>query len=276
MKQSPYIKITPRGNSLQTAWRELLRSGHLLRVLVYRDLKVRYAQTYLGFLWSLFQPLTGLAVVFVLFYKLAGLQPEGVPYLPFALSGLILWNYFSYVLAQSAAVLINMQAMIKKIYFPKLSLPLSKVLVGSIDFGVGLALFVGLMLFYKLPLSGMWVLVPALLAMLAAAAGLGMLLSAISIRYRDVQQLIPFFTQMLFFLTPVAYATSLAGSVLPANGQWLYFLNPMAGILNLLRYALFDLPLSPYFSISLWVSFSLLALGIVSYIRAEKKMADLI
>lgn len=276
MNNKHYINITAKGNSLSTAWRELRKSGNLLRVLTYRDLKIRYAQTYLGFLWSFFQPLAGLAVVFVLFYKLAGIQPEGVPYLPFALSGLVLWNYFSFVLAQSAAVLINMQAMIKKIYFPKLSLPLSKVLVGSIDFSIGLLLLVGLMLYSGISLGGIWVFIPALLFTLSAATGLGMLLSAVSIRYRDVQQLIPFFTQMLFFLTPVAYATTLAENLLSENLRWLYFLNPMAGVLNLLRHHLFNLHFAPESYLSFTISIALLGVGLLAYVRAEKKMADLL
>jgi lipopolysaccharide transport system permease protein len=276
LSNKQHILITSKGNSLGTAWRELRESGHLLRVLTYRDLKIRYAQTYLGFLWSLLQPLTGLAVVFVLFYKLANLQPQGVPYLAFALSGLIVWNFFSFVVTQSAAVLINMQAMIKKIYFPKLSLPLSKILVGTVDFGVGLLLLVALLLYFGISPGGLWVFIPTLFFMLSAAVGLGMLLSAISIRFRDVQQLIPFLTQMLFFLTPVAYASTFAESLFPEHLSWLFYLNPMAGALSLLRNGLFDLPFAPASYVSFTVSLMLLLLGVWSYVRAEKKMADLL
>jgi lipopolysaccharide transport system permease protein len=271
-----HIRITPKGNSFKTAWRELLKSGSLLRVLSYRDFKIRYTQTYLGFLWSVIQPLAGLSAIFILFYKLAKLEPEGVPYLPFALSGLILWNYFAYVSTQSAAVLINMQSMIKKIYFSKLSLPLSKVLVGAVDFSVGLLLFVALSIYFQTSLGQLWIYIPVLIFTVTAASGLGMLISAFSIRYRDAQQLIPFLIQMLFFLSPVAYSSTLVGNLLPADWQWLYFLNPMSGILDLLRHALFDLPLHPHFYISLLVSLLLFLCGAWFFVRSEKKMADLI
>lgn len=276
MKQNKVIKITAKGNSLSKAWYELLNSQSLLREFTYRDLKIRYAQTYLGFLWSVLQPLTSLAVLFVLFYKLAGLQPNNVPYLPFALSGLLLWNFFSFVLSQSAAVLINMQAMIKKIYFPKLCLPISKVLVGSVDFMVALALFIGLMLYYSISLGGIWAFIPALFFTLSAAIGLGMLLSAFSIRYRDVQQLVPFFTQMLFFLTPVAYATALVQNLIPQKYEWVYFLNPLVGALNLLRNSLFGLEFSTLSYLSFGVALVFLFTGLYAYVKAEKKMADLL
>jgi lipopolysaccharide transport system permease protein len=222
------------------------------------------------------QPLAGLSAIFILFYKLAKLEPEGVPYLPFALSGLILWNYFAYVSTQSAAVLINMQSMIKKIYFSKLSLPLSKVLVGAVDFSVGLLLFVALSIYFQTSLGQLWIYIPVLIFTVTAASGLGMLISAFSIRYRDAQQLIPFLIQMLFFLSPVAYSSTLVGNLLPADWQWLYFLNPMSGILDLLRHALFDLPLHPHFYISLLVSLLLFLCGAWFFVRSEKKMADLI
>lgn len=276
MKTTHYIKITPKGNSFSTAWRELFASSSLLRVLTYRDLKIRYAQTYLGFLWSVIQPLAGLSVVFVLFYKLANLQPQGVAYLPFALSGLILWNYFNYVSAQSAAVLINMQSMIKKIYFAKLTLPLSKVLVGAVDFGIGLILLLGLMFYYHQSVLQIWIYIPVLVFTLAASAGLGMLLSAFSIRYRDVQQLIPFLTQMLFFITPVAYSSTVAENLLSPNMQWVYFINPLSGILAVLRNNLFDLPLHPQYYISFISSLILFVLGAWFFVKSEKKMADLL
>ncbi len=212
----------------------------------------------------------------MLFYKLANLQPEGVPYLPFALSGLILWNYFNYASAQSAAVLINMQSMIKKIYFSKLTLPLSKVLVGAVDFGIGLILLLGLLLYYQIPVLQLWVYVPVLFFTIAASAGLGMLLSAFSIRYRDVQQLIPFFTQMLFFITPVAYSSTVAENLLSPNWQWVYFVNPLSGILAVLRNVMFDLPLHPHYYISFISSIVLLVFGAWFFVKSEKKMADLL
>ena len=241
-----------------------------------RDLKVRYAQTYLGILWGLFQPILGLAAVFVLFFKLAGINSGTTPYLVFALSGLVIWNYFYYLVTQSASGLVNMQAMIRKIYFPRLSIPFSKAIVGFVDLIIGLLLLVICMLYFNQNLLGLWMLLPVAILTGLAGLGFGLAVSAISLRYRDLQQILPFLLQILFFLSPVAYPVGLLQKLIPEKLMWLAYLNPVSGILEIWRWALFDMEISPYVNISLLICVILFMLGLGLFNRAEQKMADLI
>lgn len=268
--------ISPAGNTLFQSIKELGQNTDLLRALAGRDLRLRYAQTYLGLGWGILQPILGLAAVFVLFFRLAGIDSGDTPYLAFALSGLVIWNYFYYLVTQSAAGLVNMQAMIRKIYFPRLSIPFSKALVGCVDLLIGFVLLLIILLYYQMSLSGVWMLIPVALLTGMAALGAGLIISAVSLRYRDLQQIIPFLLQLLFFLTPVAYPASLLEKILSTDLLWLSYLNPMTGILELWRWALFANPLSPSVWISVVMVFILFLLGIILFGRAERKMTDLI
>jgi lipopolysaccharide transport system permease protein len=221
--------ISPAGNSLTQSIKELIQNPGVLRALAMRDIRVRYAQTFLGIGWGLLQPLLGLAAVFVLFFRLAGIDSGGTPYLVFALSGLVLWNFFYYLVTQSSSGLVHMQAMIRKIYFPRLSIPFSKVLVGMVDLLIGTFLLMAFMRYYNLSLTGIWMIMPAAVITILAALGIGLIVSAISLRFRDLQQVIPFLLQILFFLTPVAYPSSLIEKLLPANILWISYLNPLSG-----------------------------------------------
>jgi lipopolysaccharide transport system permease protein len=268
--------ISPAGNSLMGSVKELMENPGVLRALAMRDLRVRYAQTFLGFGWSFLQPLLGLAAVFILFFRLAGIDSGGTPYLVFALSGLILWNFFYYLVTQSSSGLVHMQAMIRKIYFPRLSIPFSKVLVGSVDLVTGAILLIGLLLYFNLSVSGIWMIIPAALITALTAVGIGLTVSAISLRFRDLQQVIPFLLQIVFFLTPVAYPSRLIEKLLPESLLWLSYLNPMTGILELWRFCLFGETLTSSTWISLFVSLLLFLLGLLLFNRTERKMADLI
>lgn len=268
--------ITPEGQNIRTTLLELWQAPALIRAFASRDLHVRYAQTYLGFVWSIIQPLSGLSTLFILFFKIAGIETGKVPFLAFALSGLIFWNYFNYLLSQSASAMVAMQAMIKKIYLPRLSIPTAKALVGLVDFGVGLLLLVGICLFYNISLYGLLVFPLVLLAIAMAALGIGLTISAISLRYRDLQQIIPFALQLLFFLTPVAYPTRMLSSLLGNDWTWLVYLNPMTGTLEIFRGFLFQSPWAAEALISLALCPVLLFIGIWSFVKADKKMADIV
>lgn len=276
MSKSYSIKITSKGQGFRAAIRELWQNPDLLWAFTYRDLKIRYAQTALGYLWSVIQPLFGLLAVFIVFFRLAGLDSGEIPYLLFALSGLVFWNYFNYVLTQSAASIIHMQAMVKKIYFPRLSIPISKAIVGSVDLLVALLILAIVMQIYRFPIYavGSFPLILILTAM--AALGGGMIVSALSIRFRDLQQILPFLTQILFFITPVAYPSDLLQKAVGSDWLWVAYLNPMVGILELFRLFLFGQPLSQWASLSMVVSVLLFLVGIWLFIRTDKKMADLI
>ena len=276
MKSNTKTIITKKGPNVASALIELWKSPALIRAFASRDLNVRYAQTYLGFSWSIIQPLLGLVSLFILFNKIAGIPTDGVPFLAFALSGLIFWNYFNYVLLQSAGAMVAMQAMVKKIYLPRLSIPTAKALVGLVDFSVGFILLIVICVYYKISLIGMFMIPVVLICTAMTALGTGLIASAISLRYRDIQQIIPFALQLLFFLTPVAYPASLLSSLLSKDWQWLVYLNPLVGMLEVCRGFLFDTT----FSNIAWLSFLLtpvvLFMGLLCFVKADKKMADIV
>lgn len=206
-----------------------------------------------------------------------GIETESASYLPFVLSGLILWNYFNYVITQSASALLNAQNMIRKIYFPKICLPLSKALVGLISPTIGfLILIIFLSLESNINWWGLFYFLPALLMTGLAAVGIGLWTSALSVRYRDLQQIIPFVLQFLFFLTPIAYSSKLALNIIPESYQFLIYLNPMTGIIESFRYILFGIEANEFIWISLVVSALLFISGLKYFQRIEMKIADII
>lgn len=269
-------KITSSGNSAGSAIAELLRNPAILRAFAYRDFKIRYVQTYLGYFWALIQPMLGLVAVFVFFFKMAGINSGEVPYPVFALSGLVFWNYFHYLVVQTASSFINMQAMIKKIYFPRLALAFSKALVGTLDLLVGIILLLGFMTYFGVPLLPLLSFPLILIFVMTAALGIGLIVSALSIRYRDLQQALPFALQLVFFLTPVAYPTALLEKVLPQTWLWITYLNPMTGILELFRYFLFETPTGELMWISLAMCPVLFIMGLIVFAKVDQKIADVI
>jgi lipopolysaccharide transport system permease protein len=253
---------------------ELVQYRDLLFTLAYRDIRVRYTQTFLGMLWAIFQPLVTLIIITVIFGKAIKVDTGGIPYPLFAVVGVAAWTYFAYTLGQASSSIISSQDMIKKIYFPRLVVPLSKALVGLIDFGVGLAFVLVLMVYYGwIPGSTILWLPLVLLINILAALGIGFWFSALSIRYRDVQHIIPFIVQLGFYATPVAYSAGLV----PGGYKLLYFLNPMAGVIEGYRYALFGSPFEfQYAAISLFIAVFLFISGLVFFQILERKMADIL
>ncbi len=238
---------------------------------------MRYAQTYLGYWWSILQPLASVAVLFLVFQKLIKVPTGGIPYLPFALSGIILWNYFNYVITQSAASLINAQNMISKIYFPRLSLPLSRALVGLIEPLIGFViLIIALIVFTDFSLWGLLAFPLVILLTAMASVGIGLWTSALSIKFRDLQQVLPIALQILFFLTPVAYSSSLVNQLLSESYHFLIYLNPMSGIIELFRCLLFGGPFNSLSIISILVSMLLFLSGLRYFQHSEKHVADIL
>jgi lipopolysaccharide transport system permease protein len=242
-----------------------------------RDYKVRYAQTLLGYGWSIIQPLASVAVLFLVFKKMMGIEAEGIGYLPYVMSGLLLWNYFNFVISQSASALLNAQNMIRKIYFPKICLPLSKAIVGLVAPLVGFLILI--LLISQESNSNWWGLLfffPALIITSFASMGIGLWASALSIRFRDLQQIIPYVLQILFFLTPIAYSSKLANSLVPESMEFILYLNPMTGIIESYRSLLFGTMASPF----IWISYAMSLLLFISSLRyfqkIEMKIADII
>ena len=254
--------------------KELLDYRDLFLVLAYKDLRVRYAQTFLGLAWVILQPLVTLFIFTLIFGRAIQVDTQGVPYPVFALAGMGAWNYFAFVMAQSGSSIIGAQDMVKKIYFPRLVLPLSKAFVGLADFGVTLALLVLAMAYYGQPFSSQlpYVTVFILLNLLCSLA-IGIWLSALTIRYRDFQHVVPFMVQIGLYATPIAYPSSM----IPERYQLLYHLNPMTGIVEGMRWSILGGDaLHPYSYLSFLVAIVLLISGIFYFKKMERVMADIV
>lgn len=271
-------KVNASDSSLKLNLKELFRYKDLFWVLAYRDLRVRYAQTFLGLLWALIQPLSTLLIVSVVFGRFVKVDTGGVPYPVFAIIGVSLWTYFSFVLSQSGGSIIGAQEMVKKIYFPRLVIPLSKAIVGFVDFGIALGLLVILFIYYGITPSSNIIFIPIFIVLtLVSSLAAGIWLSALTIRYRDFQYVVPFFVQFGLYLTPIAYPTDVVVKNLPKWATFLFYLNPMAGIVEGFRWCLLGgiMP-SGYFWVSISFVFILFISGIYYFKKIERIMADII
>lgn len=255
------------GEYLLDVW----NSRELILSFARRDLKIQYAQTYLGILWSVIQPLTGL-IIFSFFFQRIIHLPMDVPYAVFAFTGLMGWFFFTQLIGQAGTVLMNNQALIKKIYFPRLVLPLSKVIVGLIEFSISLVLLIILMLITNCSFSVKIVLLPlVVIANIIAGLSVGIWLSALTIRFRDFHHIIPFLIGFGIWMTPVFYPTTLV----PENYNWIYVFHPVANVISLYRWIFIDATVN---WLNLCVSLSLASLmlvtGLIFFIRNEKFIAD--
>lgn len=265
--------ITP-ASSKKLNLSELLHYKDLFLILAYRDIKVRYAQTFLGLLWALLQPLATLLIFTLIFGGAIKVDTDGIPYPVFALAGMSAWSYFSFVMAQSGNSIIAAGEMVKKIYFPRLIIPLSKAVVAFVDFFVALVLLLLLMLYHNIAVGWHLVYLPLfVLLTVIASLGVGIWLSALSIRYRDFQHAVPFMVQIGLYATPVAYPVSM----IPEKWQLVYHLNPMTAIIEGYRYAFFGVghfQSATYLSIG--IAILLFITGIIYFKRMEKTIADLV
>jgi lipopolysaccharide transport system permease protein len=258
-------------------FKELIRYKDLFITLTWRDFRVRYAQTTIGLLWALLQPLVTLLILSLVFGKFVGIKTD-VPYLLYVTSGISLWTYFSFVMSNAGSSIIANQGMVKKIYFPRLIIPLSKAAVGLIDLLITLILLAVLMIYYGYVPSSNWFFAPVfiLFAMLAALS-VGIWLSALTVRFRDFQHIVPFMVQIGLYVTPVAYPAEFAKQHLPEWAATLYYLNPMAGVIQGFRWSLFGGEAPDRL---IFVSFGMILLilftGLLYFRKVEDEMADFV
>jgi lipopolysaccharide transport system permease protein len=271
---SEHFIITPRQGWRSVDLAELWRYREVVYFLVWRDFKVRYRQTLLGAAWAAIQPLLTVAIFTFLFSRLARLPSDGVPYPLFALAAFIPWGFFSAGVGGATNAMIGNQDLVKRIYFPRLAIPLAAILSGLPDLLVGLVLLAIFFLYYGLPVGLPVLLVPLFLAQAAVATmGIGFILSAANARYRDIGHAVPFVLQIALLATPVGYASS----VLPEQWRLLYALNPMVGVIDGMRFALFGVPLAiDAFAVSLGVALVLLVSGTLYFERNERSLADIL
>jgi lipopolysaccharide transport system permease protein len=270
--QKLVIDASQKSLSLNT--KELFHYKDLFIILAYRDLRVRYAQTFLGILWAVLQPLCTLLIFVLIFGKGMKIETGAVPYPLFALSGLSAWTYFAFVMTQAGNSIIGAQSMIQKIYFPRLIIPLSKAVVGLVDFVITLLFIIVLMAWYHFTPSGNIVFLPIfILFTIVSALGIGIWLSALTIRYRDFQHILPFMVQLGLYATPIAYPAS----IIPERYQLLYHLNPMVGVVESFRWSIVGGNMPNQFA---WISFGvaivLFVSGLLYFRKVERVMADIV
>lgn len=267
--------IQPSRGWVSLNLRQLWHARELIYFLTWREVKVRYKQTAIGAAWALLQPLLGMLVFTLFFGRLAKVPSDQIPYPLFCLSALILWNFFSNGLTQSSNSLVENANLLSKVYFPRVTLPVSAVLAGFVDFAVSLILLIGMMVFYHRMQPERFIYIPffVLLAFLAAV-GAGLWLSALNVEYRDVRYMLPFLSQFWLFVTPIVYPSSLLGN------RWraVYGLNPMAGIVEGFRWSLFGTSRSPtgIIAVSAATTMCVLISGAFFFRRMERRFADLV
>ena len=258
--------------------RELLRFKDLFLTLAYKDYRVRYAQTLLGFLWAFIQPFATLIIFVIVFGKAVKVDTGDVPYPLFVIMGITAWSYFSYVVTQSGTALITSQEMVKKIYFPRLIIPLSKAIVGFVDYGISFCFMVVLMIYYGFAPSSNIIYMPIfILLTIVASLTIGIWLSALTIRYRDFQHVIPFIVQFGLYVTPIAYPSETVVNNIPSWAVPIYFCNPMAGVVEGFRWSVLGgNMLNSYSLLSFVLIFILFITGLFYFKKVEKTMADII
>lgn len=268
------ITVIERKNALQFInLGELWRYRELLFTFVQRDFKLKYRQTVLGILWAILQPLTTMIVFSFFFGKLAKMPSDGVPYPIFSFSGLLLWTYFSNSLSSASNSMVGNAHLITKVYFPRVIVPIASTLYGLIDYAISMIIMVGLIIYYQIPLSPKLLLLPLVIFFTVLLSnGLGFILASINVKFRDVRYILPFFLQLLLYVTPVIYPASVA-----ERFKIILYLNPMTGLIETHRAIWLMLPI-PWMSLffSIFLSLILLFIGALYFRQTERQFADII
>ena len=269
------VLVEPSGSWVPLKLGELWAYRELLYFLIWRDIKVRYKQTLLGAAWAILQPTLTMIVFSIFFGRLARMPSDGIPYPIFSYTALVPWTLFAYGLNQGSNSLVGGANLLKKVYFPRLCMPLAAVLSGVVDFLLAFVMLVVMMLYFGVPPSFriLWLPLFVLLTLVTALA-VALWLSALNVHYRDVRFVVPFLLQVWLFATPIAYPSSL----LAEPWRTLYGLNPMVGVVEGFRWALLDVPTAPgpMIGVSVLVTLGLLVSGAYYFRRMEKTFADIV
>jgi homopolymeric O-antigen transport system permease protein len=271
----PVVRIEPSRGWVSLRLRELWEYRELAYFLVWRDIKVRYKQTVLGAAWAIIQPILTMVVFSVFFGRLAKMPSDGVPYPIFAFAALVPWTFFANALTQASSSLVGSANLIKKVYFPRLIVPLAAVLSGILDFALAFGVLLIMMAGYNVGFTLRLLLVPLfVLLAVTTALGVALWLSALNVEYRDMRYVVPFLTQFWLFATPVAYPSSL----LSEPWRTIYGLNPMVGVVEGFRWALLNTGSEPgpMLAVSSLVSVVLVVGGAYNFRRLERTFADLV
>jgi lipopolysaccharide transport system permease protein len=279
----PVTIIEPSRGWRLVDWNELVQYRDLFRFLVWREIKVRYAQSAIGIGWAIIQPLFSMLIFTIVFGRLAGVESDGVPYALFSFAALVPWTYFSNAVTEGTNSLVSNANMISKVYFPRILLPLASVAAKLVDFAIAMAMLAAILLGYILlagfawsPTWGMLLLPYLILLMVTAAAGLGLWLTALAIQYRDVKHAMTFVVQILMYAAPIVYPTTLIEQKVGAAAALLYALNPLVGVIEGIRAGILNTQPMPWG----WIATSTLSAaviaftGLVYFRRRERIFAD--
>lgn len=272
----PFIRIQPSDSSIFATLRELWEYRELIYFLIWRDIKVRYKQTALGAAWAVLQPFFTMVVFSIFFGRLAKIPSDGVPYPIFSYVALVPWSFFAHALNSSSNSLVSSANLVKKVYFPRLALPLSTALAGAVDFAIAFAVLLVMMIYYGIvpTMNVIWLPFFVLLATVTSL-GVGLWLSTVNVKFRDVRHTLPFITQFWLFATPIAYPSSL----LSEPWRTVYGLNPMVGVIEGFRWALLGTQTGRpglMILVSSLAALGILIGGIAYFQRMEKTFADII
>jgi lipopolysaccharide transport system permease protein len=274
LPENPLVVIEPSRGWIPVNLRDLWQYRDLLYILTMRDIKVRYKQTLLGALWAIIQPLFTMLIFTLFFGKLAGMPSDGIPYPLFAYAGLLPWTFFSNAVTNSGNSLVGNSNLITKVYFPRMIIPAASVGSGLLDFLIAFGLLVVLMFYYGAALSINILMLPVLVILTSLIAiGIGMWMSALNVKYRDIRYALPFLIQLGMFATPIIYPSSLV----PERWRWLLFLNPLSGQIEAYRSAFFGKPFDWLaLGISTILTVAILFYAALTFKRMEKSFADII
>ncbi len=271
----PVIHIKPAKGWVTLGLRELWAYRELLYFFVWRDIKVRYKQTILGASWAIIQPFFTMIVFSIFFGRLAKVPSDGLPYPIFSYAALVPWSFFANGVSQASNTLVANSNMVKKIYFPRLAMPIASVLAGIVDFVLAFLVLLGMMLFYNVTptINVLWLPLFLLLA-LTTSLGVSLWLAAMNVQFRDVRYVVPFIIQIWLFITPIAYSSTL----LSEPWHTIYGINPMAGVVEGFRWALLGTATAPgaIVAVSAIVSLVILISGAFYFRRIEKTFADVV
>jgi lipopolysaccharide transport system permease protein len=269
------VTIEPSKSWVPLRLADVWQYRELLYFLTWRDVKVRYKQTLLGAAWAILQPLLTMLIFTLLFGRLAGIPSGGIPYPIFAFGGLLIWTFFSNSITNSGNSLVGSSNLITKIYFPRMIIPAAAVGAGLVDFILAFVIQLGLMIYYRVHPTWALTMIPLLVLVAALLAlGVGMWLSALNVKYRDIRYAIPFLVQLWMFASPIIYPLSM----LPPKWRWVLMLNPLTGIIENFRIALFAHRAFEWTAliISVLITLVVLVYSAFAFRRMEKTFADVI
>ena len=274
-KKDCELVIRPKKGFIPVDFRELYQYRELLYFLSLKEIKIRYKQTALGASWAVLQPFLTMIIFTIVFGKLAKMPSGGIPYPIFSYSGLLLWTYFSNSISAAGNSLISNEKLVSKIYFPRLLIPTSSTVSGLLDYAIAMSILVIMMVYYNFCPNISIILLPYVILMtFILSNGVGYLLSAINVKYRDIRHALPFFIQLLLFLTPVIYPTDIGGG----KYSWIFLLNPMSGFISAHRTCILGQTSLDVLGllVSSVLTVVIFIIGIIYFKKTESYFADII